>query len=129
MAKILLIEDDTLIADLYERTLSLEGYEVDLAVDGEEGLTKFLAGGYDLILLDIMLPKINGIDILKRIRNKQTEKANGPVIILTNLDQDQIIRQGLELGASGYLVKSRVDVKQLLSEIKAFLAKGSSPSN
>jgi DNA-binding response OmpR family regulator len=69
MAKILLIEDDPLVSRLYIRTLSIEGYSVDLAVDGQVGLEKLLAGGYDLVLLDIMLPKKDGMEISMKIRS------------------------------------------------------------
>ena len=124
MEKILLIEDDTLVSNLYIRTLSIEGYSVDLVADGQVGLEKILAGGYDLVLLDIMLPKKDGLEILKEAQKKKPQKANGPIIILTNLDQDSIIKKGFDFGANGYLIKSSMDPNQLLLEVRAFLRKG-----
>ena len=125
--RILVVEDDQFLRELYDELLREEGYEVNLAVDGEEGLSKVLAGGYDLILLDIMLPKMDGLEILRQLREKHPQKPNGPVVLLTNLGQDSIIKEGFELGASGYLIKSAMNPDQVLSEVKVFLSKGSLP--
>ncbi|MEX0621528.1 MAG: response regulator [Candidatus Woykebacteria bacterium] len=126
-AKILVVEDDQFLRELYDELLKGEGYDVDLAPDGEIGLSKLQQGGYDLVLLDIMLPKIDGLEILRRVKNKPAEKPNGTVILLTNLGQDSIIKEGFNLGASGYLIKSAMNPDQVLSEIKVFLSKGSAP--
>jgi DNA-binding response OmpR family regulator len=125
--RILVVEDDQFLRELYDELLREEGYEVNLAVDGDEGLSKVLAGGYDLILLDIMLPKMDGLEILRQLREKHPQKPNGPVVLLTNLGQDSIIKEGFDLGASGYLIKSAMNPDQVLSEVKVFLSKGSLP--
>jgi len=125
--KLLVIEDDQFLRELYDELLREEGYDVELAVDGEEGLNKVLKGGYDLILLDIMLPKIDGLEILRRVKDKPPEKPNGTIVLLTNLGQDSIIKEGFNLGASGYLIKSAMNPDQVLSEVKVFLNKGSVP--
>ncbi len=122
--RILVIEDDQFLRELYDELLRGEGYSVDLAEDGEVGLNKFTEGGYALILLDIMLPKIDGLEILRRTQEKKSKKGNGPVVLLTNLGQDSIIKEGFSLGASGYLVKSALNPDQVLNEIKVFLSKG-----
>lgn len=121
--RILVVEDDQFLRELYDELLKEEGYEVDLAPDGEDGLAKFQKGGYDLVLLDIMLPKIDGLEILRRVKNKPPEKPNGIVVLLTNLGQDSIIKEGFNLGASGYLIKSAMNPDQVLSEVKVFLSK------
>ena len=121
--KILVIEDDQFLRELYDELLKEEGYEVDIAKDGEEGLDKFLEGGYSLVLLDIMLPKIDGLEILRKAKDKKPKKENGPVVLLTNLGQDSIIKEGFSLGAAGYLVKSAMNPDQVLNEIKVFLNK------
>ena len=82
-------------------------------------------GGYDLILLDIMLPKMDGLEVLKKLKEKPPNEKNGPVVLLTNLGQDSIIKKGFELGASGYLIKSSMNPDQVLSEVKVFLSKSS----
>jgi CheY-like chemotaxis protein len=125
--RILVIEDDQFLRELYDELLREEGYEVELASDGQEGLDKVSRGGYDLILLDIMLPKIDGLEILRRLRDKPPEKPNGATVLLTNLGQDSIIKEGFNLGASGYLIKSAMNPDQVLSEVKVFLSKGSLP--
>ena len=119
----LVIEDEQFLRELYDELLKEEGYEVDIAKDGEEGLNKFLEGGYSLVLLDIMLPKIDGLEILRKAKDKKPKKENGPVVLLTNLGQDSIIKEGFSLGAAGYLVKSAMNPDQVLNEIKVFLNK------
>src|SRR4030042_2705597 len=123
--RILVVEDDQFLRELYDELLREEGYEVVLAPDGEEGLTKVSTGGYDLVLLDIMLPKMDGLEILRQLRDKHPEKPNGPTVLLTNLGQDSIIKKGFNLGASGYLIKSAMNPDQVLSEVKVFLSRGS----
>ena len=122
--KILVIEDDQFLRELYEELLKGEGYSVELAEDGEKGLSKFLEGGYSLVLLDIMLPKIDGLEILRKAKDSKPKKENGPVVLLTNLGQDSIIKEGFSLGVSGYLVKSAMNPDQVLKEVKVFLNKG-----
>lgn len=124
--RILVVEDDQFLRELYDELLREEGYEVDLAPDGEIGLAKIIKGGYELILLDIMLPKIDGLEILRRVKKQGTENPNGSTVLLTNLGQDSIIKEGFNLGASGYLIKSAMNPDQVLSEVKVFLNKNSS---
>ncbi|OGY22046.1 MAG: hypothetical protein A2126_04755 [Candidatus Woykebacteria bacterium GWB1_45_5] len=122
--RILVIEDDQFLRELYDELLREEGYEVDLAPDGQSGLNKLLKGGYHLVLLDIMLPKMDGLEILRQVKDKRPEQPNGPIVLLTNLGQDSIIKEGFNLGASGYLIKSAMNPDQVLSEVKVFLNKG-----
>src|SRR3989344_6700117 len=123
--RILVVEDDEFLRELYEELLKGEGYDVTVAVDGDEGLTQMAAGGFELVLLDIMLPKMDGLEILRHMKDKPAKQANGPVVLLTNLGQDSIIKEGFALGASGYLIKSAMNPDQVLSEVKVFLDKGS----
>lgn len=121
--RILIVEDDKLLRDLYYELLSDEGYNVDQAANGEEGLHKIETGGYDLVLLDIMLPKIDGLQILKEIQKRGLQKKNKSIVLLTNLGQDATIKEGLSSGASAYLIKSSLTPDQVLTEVKTFLAK------
>ena len=121
--RILVVEDDQFLRELYNELLRDEGYDVDLAPDGEDGLAKILKGGYDLVLLDIMLPKIDGLEVLRRVKKQTTQTPNGAVVLLTNLGQDSIIKEGFNLGASGYLIKSAMNPDQVLAEVKVFLNK------
>jgi len=122
--RILVVEDDEFLRQLYQELLSEEGYEVLLSSDGEDGLAKLEEGGLDLILLDIMLPKMDGLEVLRQLKSKKPKLPNGPVVLLTNLGQDSIIKEGFTLGASGYLIKSAMNPDQVLSEVKVFLNKG-----
>ncbi len=119
---ILLIEDEDYIRDLYKRQLDLAGLATDGFNNGTDGLAALATGKYTLVLLDIMLPDINGLEILKKI--KADEQTKGiPVILLTNLGQDSIIKEGFQLGAEGYLVKAAYTPNQIVEEIKNLLTK------
>lgn len=121
--RILIIEDDQFLREFYQELLQSEGYNVDVAEDGEVGMQKLRAGGFDLVLLDIMLPKKDGVTILRENKTQPPQTPNGSIVVLTNLGQDSIIKQCFELGASGYLIKSALNPDQVLSEIKSFLQK------
>lgn len=122
MIKILLVEDDPLMVRMYQRKLVNDGYEALVAVDGEDGLVKVRSFRPDLVLLDIMMPKLNGLQVLERLKSDPTT-AKTPVVILTNLGgtQDDIER-GLELGAVAYLVKSAYRPDEVIAKVKEVLA-------
>jgi DNA-binding response OmpR family regulator len=118
--KILLIEDEQFIRDLYKDVFDADEFDVDAVETGEKGLTAAAQAIYEAVLLDIILPDINGLDVLKKI--KEDEKIRHvPVILLTNLDQDIIVRQGFSLGASGYLIKVSYTPDQVVEEVKKIL--------
>lgn len=121
--KILIIEDDEVLRNLYVDLLTTEGFIVDEAVDGDEGWKKISQGGYDLIILDIVLPRKDGMEILRELRKKPPQKSNGPIVILTNLGQESIVKEGFTLGAAGYIIKSAFNPDQVLTEIRNFLGK------
>src|SRR3989344_9324168 len=118
--KILVVEDDLFLRELYTDILTTEGYKVDSAADGEEALEKLKFGGYNLVLLDIILPKIDGLEVMKRIQTKPPQNPNKCVIFLTNLDKDEEIKTALKLG-NGYLIKSQITPGSLVQEVKAYL--------
>jgi DNA-binding response OmpR family regulator len=101
MYKILLVEDDDRVSRLLELQLKREGYSVDIAKDGFDGLLKFNENEYDLILLDYMLPKVNGLEVLKKIR----EKSEIPILMVTAKDELTDRITGLDLGANDYIIK------------------------
>jgi len=119
--KILLVEDDQYTQDVYQEILKEAGFEVTLAIDGQEGLQKAQEGGYNLILLDIMMPKMDGLTLLKELKANPPKKDNGPIIMLTNLSHDPIVSEGLSLGAKSYVTKSDINPDQLVSKVKEFL--------
>ena len=122
MAKILIVEDDQFLRELYCDVLKAEGYVIDIAIDGEEGLKKIKEGGYNLVLLDIILPKIDGLEIMRRIKTDPSALPNKCVVFLTNLDKEEEIKEALQLG-NGYLIKSQITPGNLVQEVKTYLSK------
>lgn len=118
MQRILIVEDEEKIARFVELELKHEGYSVDKAFEGRTGLSLAESGEYDLILLDIMLPGINGIEILRRIR----KKSNVPVIMLTARDAVMDKVSGLDMGADDYITKPFA-IEELLARIRVTLRK------
>lgn len=120
---ILVVDDDPDMREIYGEFLAGAGYKVDFATDGQEGLTKILQGGYDLILLDIMMPKIDGLGILRRLQEIPPPSTvyNGPIVVLSSLDQDYIVEEAKNLGAKGFLSKSGMTPDQALNKISEFL--------
>lgn len=116
MSKILIIEDEEKIARFVELELSHEGYETDKATNGREGLEKIESGGYDLVILDIMLPELNGIEVLRRARRT----TDVPVILLTARDSVTDKVSGLDMGANDYITKPFA-IEELFARIRAIL--------
>ena len=124
MAKrILLVDDEPLIIKGLKYTLEQEGFETDSAADGEEALNKFFAGHFDFILLDVMLPKVDGITVCQRIR----EHSNVPIIMLTAKGEqiDKIL--GLEYGADDYMTKP-FNILEVKARIKTVLRRAAQPA-
>jgi DNA-binding response OmpR family regulator len=121
--KLLVVEDDQYLRELYVEILQDEGFEVDYAVDGEEGYHKIYTGGYDLILLDIMLPKMDGLKILEKIKNETPSiKPNKTIVVLSNLGQENAVTDALSRGAKGYMIKSDFTPDQVINKVKEYLA-------
>lgn len=116
--RILLIEDDALVREAYQETLQGAGFMVTVAINGEEGLAKAQKGGFNIIFLDVMMPKMDGLQVLKKLSEKPPEVQNGPIWLLTNLSHDPVITQAMDLGASGALIKSDIDPGQLIEAVK-----------
>lgn len=121
--RILMIEDDIYIRELYEEVLRNAGYEVITAIDGEVGLEKATQGVYDLVLLDIMLPKMTGIEVLKKLREAGSSTESVPVYLLTNLGEETIAKETYKLGANGYLLKAKYLPKELIKEVDKFFVR------
>ena len=118
--RILLVEDDTGASRFIRKGLHEEGYTVDVAFDGEEGLHLATSQNYDLIIMDVMLPEMSGFEALKSVRKKGVMT---PVIFLTARDEKEDVVHGLELGADDYLIKP-FSFPELLARIKAVLRRG-----
>ena len=121
MAKtILVIEDDKFLRELISRKLIGEGFDVLEAVDGEEGIKKIKEGKPDLVLLDLILPSIDGFEVLTRVRD-DPEVSSIPIIILSNLGQREEVEKGLKLGAIDYLIKAHFTPGEIIEKIKNVL--------
>jgi len=121
MAKILIADDDLYIRELYEEILKDAGYEVDISVDGQECLDKLSTTNYELVLLDIMMPKKDGLAVLNDLKNLPAEKKRGKIVVLTNLAHDPVLKDALANGAAGYLIKADMTPDVLLEKIKSYL--------
>lgn len=121
--KILLVEDEDFIRELYVRQLTKAGFQVKAAVDGPGGLEMLKAETFDLLLLDIMLPGMNGLQLLREFK---TQNPQSPMItiLLTNLGQEAVIKEGFELGAQAYLIKASYTPDQVVQEVKNALMGG-----
>lgn len=120
-ARILVVEDDQSLRDLYVLILKDSGFAVDEAPDGETALAAMQKGGYDLVLLDIVLPKMDGIKILEHLKNSPPDYPNKKIVALSNLGHDEIISNAITLGASGYLIKSDYTPDQIVLRVREFL--------
>ena len=121
--KIVLIEDDQILSKVLNEELSDAGFEMTLAFDGEEGLAKIKSVKPDLVLLDIMLPRKDGLQVMRDLKVQPPQKNNGSIVVLTNLGQDAIIKECFNLGADGYLIKSALNPDEVLTEVKSYLEK------
>jgi DNA-binding response OmpR family regulator len=120
--KVLMVEDDRFLRKIYRDKFTRAGFEFLEATNGQEGLNKVISEKPDLVLLDLILPRKNGFDVLIDIKkNKNTQ--NIPVIILSNLAQETDIKKGIALGAEGYLVKTDLSLSEVVNKVKEWLAK------
>lgn len=117
----MVVDDDLYIRELYVEVLKDEGYLVDSAADGEEAYNKIKNGGYDIVLLDIMMPKMDGLGIMQALQKNPPPIKNGPIIILTNLDHDPLIRDAIGLGAAAFIIKADITPEDLLTQVRKFL--------
>ncbi|HUD05984.1 MAG TPA: response regulator [Candidatus Saccharimonadales bacterium] len=117
--KILYIEDEIYISEIYARSLSKIGYEVTLVKDGKKGLEMAQTNQYDIVLLDLMLPSLPGVEILKILRDpKQSPNFHSRIIITTNLAERRSVQAEIERQADGYFIKASTTPKQLAEFIK-----------
>ncbi len=113
--KVLCIEDEHFISELYARALTKAGYNVDVQLDGQKGLAAAQTDRYDIILLDLMIPNITGIEVLRTLRDpKQTPRMHAKIIITTNLEQRDDVKADIEAQADGYLVKAEITPHELV---------------
>ncbi|MEK7500079.1 MAG: response regulator [Patescibacteria group bacterium] len=122
MSKILIVEDDQFIREMYHLILTKDGHDVTDALDGKVGLGLAQEGGFDVILLDLMMPNLDGLGFLQGLKDKPAAKKNGSIIVLSNLAYGDAKQKALDLGASDFLVKADLDPKDVRDAVKKALA-------
>lgn len=118
--KILIIEDDKFLRELIAQKIVKEGYDISEAIDGEEGIKKIKEEKPDMVLLDLILPGMDGFEVLSKMK-EDPFLAQIPVIILSNLGQKDDIEKGLKLGAADYLIKAHFTPGEIIEKIKTIL--------
>ncbi len=121
MAKLVLVEDDALMIRMYEKAFSFEGHEVATATNGADGIKKIKEIKPDLVLLDIMMPKMNGLEVLDKLKGDD-ETKDIPVVVLTNLASEKDAEAALTKGAVRYIIKSEQDPKEVNDIVTEILA-------
>ncbi len=117
---VLLVEDEKMLADMYATKFTMEGFDTHTAYDGQAGLDMAQRIKPDIILLDIIMPKLDGFAVLKNLRQEPDTKKT-PVILLTNLGQDEDIKKGQKLGATDYFVKANHTPAEVVNKVRAVL--------
>lgn len=120
MTTILIVDDEEILRKIYSDRLTFEGFQVDTAANGEEALTKIQTTVPNLILLDILMPKLNGLQVLEKLNTVPAWKAI-PVIVLSNVANDENIKKALTLGAKDYLLKTNFSPNEIINKIKTLL--------
>ncbi|MFA6981414.1 MAG: response regulator [Patescibacteria group bacterium] len=128
MNKVLLVEDELSLRELYADFLKDVGYSVDVAADGETAIGKINQGDWDILLLDIMLPRLDGIEILKSI-NANSILNQKPVLIMSNLEDPSIIQKCLDNGAKEFLAKAELTPPDIIKAIERYVKNGSAISS
>lgn len=122
--KILIVDDEQDLREMFKDILQTAGFEVGEAENGLVALEELEKGQYDLVLLDLMMPKMDGMEALGKIRENTDKYGKMPVLILTNLTSDIAIKEGFERKADGYLIKTELTPEQIIEEVKRFISNG-----
>src|SRR3989344_2243501 len=122
MIHVLIVEDDVFLAEIYQKKFEMEGFKVSMANNGEKGLVDIKKKKPDIVLLDILLPKLDGFAVLEAAKADSATK-NIPIILLTNLGQKDDVQRGLEEGAVDYLIKTHFKPSEVVDKVRKVLQK------
>jgi len=120
---VMLVEDDEFLSDIYKKKFEMEGFKITYADNGEKGLAEIKKKKPDIILLDILMPKMDGFTVLENLKKEDSEVKDIPVILLTNLGQKDDVEKGKEKGAVDYLIKAHFKPSEVVDKIKEVLGK------
>ncbi len=116
--KVLIVDDDEFLLDMYVLKFKESGFLVDVAQNGEEAIKKIRAGTFDVILLDVVMPKLDGFDVLKK-KKKESLAHSSKILILTNLGQKEDVDKGMNLGAHGYVIKAHFTPSEVVKKVNS----------
>lgn len=128
MAKVLIVEDDKTIRDAYKTVLELEGHEVEASEEGGGAIKALAAKDFDVILLDMLMPNMNGMELLRELRPKE-KIPNTKIIVFSNMSMPETIAEAKELGVSEYLTKARFTPKEVVNAVEGVLKGGQGEKN
>lgn len=122
MNKILLVEDDQILARLYQTKFQKEGFDIQLAFDGQEGFDKFGSFEPDLVILDLIMPKVDGFTFLEKIKSDPVLAKRGTaIVVLSNLGQESDIKKAMEMGVKDFFIKADVSLSQMVEKARKYL--------
>ena len=120
--KILLVEDDQILSKLYQTKFKKEGFDTELAYDGQEGIVKFKSFNPSLVVLDLIMPMMDGFAFLEKLKiDPELKEKKVPILVLSNLGQESDIKRAQELGATDYIVKADISLGQMIEKVKKYL--------
>lgn len=118
--KILVIDDDPFILDMYVLKFKDQGFQIDIATDGKIGLEKIKSFKPDMVLLDVVMPKMDGFDVIKKLK-EENEPCPFKILFLTNFGQKEDVERGMRLGADGYIIKAHFTPSEVVAKVKEIL--------
>ena len=118
--KILVVDDDPFILDMYVIKFKEQGFQIDTATDGKMALERIDAGKPDIVLLDVVMPKMDGFDVIKKIQDSKTPRAF-KILFLTNFGQKEDVERGMQMGADGYIIKAHFTPSEVVAKVKELL--------
>jgi len=119
--RILLAEDNVATGQMYKKLMESKGFSVDHALDGQQAYEMASEGGYTLILMDIRMPKLEGLEVLEKLQETPPKQKNGPIVMLTNLTDEERVKKAMSMGALSYVDKSNLNPEQLVQKINGVL--------
>lgn len=122
MNKVLLVEDDKILAKLYQIKFQKAGFDAQLAFDGQEGFNLMKSYNPDLVILDLIMPKVDGISFLAKVKeDSELSGRKTPILVLSNLGQESDIKKATELGAKDFFIKADISLEQMVEKVRKYL--------
>lgn len=118
----MLVEDDQILARLYQTKFQKEGFDIQLSFDGQDGFDKMKSFSPDLVILDLIMPKVDGFTFLDKVRGDgELSKRGTPVLVLSNLGQESDIKKAMDMGAKDFFIKADVSLSQMVEKVRKYM--------